>query len=465
MVDLEITNAKLRRRAIGMIAELSGATEERVDDPARPRAGKRQARTRPRQGIDSRSGGSSARAAWRESPRRTRFPRSSVTDQAILAPFLFDGTRLLPDRAVILEGDRVAAIIPPSKVPPSLPIARPEGAAYLAPGLIDLQVNGGGGVLFNDALSEEGLARIAGAHRALGTSYLLPTLISGSTQQIEAALDAVRAAIAHNVPGILGLHVEGPFFAPSRRGIHPAGAIRPLSPRDLALLTAPVPFPLILTLAPETVPEPALRAPRRRRRRAPRRPHRGNPGTDLRARAAGLAGFTHLFNAMPPIAARAPGPAGAALADRDCFASMIVDGLHVHPEPLRLALAAKGPTAASSSSRTPCRPSAPPSRLPHRRNHDKPPRRPAHRCRRHARRRPPLARRSRAQRPPPPRPLPGRVAQDGHRHPRRLPPPHRSPRPDRPRRARRPHAASTPRSTLLGTFRGGTFSPAPGRHS
>jgi N-acetylglucosamine-6-phosphate deacetylase len=266
-----------------------------------------------------------------------------VTDQAIHAPFLFDGTRLLPDRAVILEGDRVAAIIPPSKVPPSLPIARPEGAAYLAPGLIDLQVNGGGGVLFNDALSEEGLARIAGAHRALGTSYLLPTLISGSTEQIEAALDAVRAAVAHNVPGILGLHVEGPFFAPFRRGIHPAGAIRPLSPRDLALLTAPVPFPLTLTLAPETVPEPALRALAAAGVVLLAGHTEATPEQISRARAAGLAGFTHLFNAMPPIAARAPGPAGAALADRDCFASMIVDGLHVHPEPLRLALAAKGP--------------------------------------------------------------------------------------------------------------------------
>lgn len=268
--------------------------------------------------------------------------RPSLTHQAILAPFLFDGTRLLPDRAVILEGDRVAAIISPSEVPQSLPIARPEGAAYLAPGLIDLQVNGGGGVLFNDALTEEGLARIAGAHRALGTSCLQPTLISGSTEQIEAALNAVRAAIAHNVPGILGLHVEGPFFAPSRRGIHPAGAIRPLSPRDLTLLAAPVPFPLTLTLAPETVPEPALRALAAAGVVLLAGHTEATPAQITRARAAGLAGFTHLFNAMPPIAARAPGPAGAALADRDCFASMIVDGLHVHPEPLRLALAAKG---------------------------------------------------------------------------------------------------------------------------
>ena len=268
--------------------------------------------------------------------------RPSLTHQAILAPFLFDGMQLLPDRAVILEGDRVAAIIPPSEVPPSLPIARPEGAAYLAPGLIDLQVNGGGGVLFNDALTEEGLARIAGAHRALGTSYLLPTLISGSTAQIEAALNAVRAAIAHGVPGILGLHVEGPFFAPARRGIHPASAIRPLSPRDLALLAAPIPFPLTLTLAPETVPEPALRALAAAGVVLLAGHTEATPAQIARARAAGLAGFTHLFNAMPPIAARAPGPAGAALADRDCFASMIVDGLHVHPEPLRLALAAKG---------------------------------------------------------------------------------------------------------------------------
>ncbi len=264
-----------------------------------------------------------------------------MTREALLVPFLFDGAKLRPEQAVLVEDGHIVAIIPPSEVPGSYPITRPAGAAYLSPGLIDLQVNGGGGVLFNDDITPAGLARIAAAHRALGTSHIQPTLMSGSTAEIAAALDAARTAMARFIPGILGLHIEGPFFNPRRRGIHPARAIRAMSAEDLDLLTAPFPGPLTLTLAPETVPEAALR------RLASAgivllAGHTEATSEEIaRARGAGLAGFTHLFNAMPPIAGRTPGPAGAALADRESFASIIVDGLHVHPDAVRLALAAK----------------------------------------------------------------------------------------------------------------------------
>ena len=265
----------------------------------------------------------------------------AMTCWAILVPFLFDGTKLRSGQAVLIEDEHIAAIIPPSEVPGSYAAVRPAGAAYLSPGLVDLQVNGGGGVLFNDDITPEGLARIAAAHRALGTSHILPTLMSGSTAEIAAALDAVRAAMARGVPGILGLHIEGPFFNPHWRGIHPARAIRAMSAEDLDLLTAPHPFPLALTLAPETMAEATLR----RLAAAGIVLLAGHTEATVeeiaRARAAGLIGFTHLFNAMPPITGRAPGPAGAALADREGFASIIVDGLHVHPDAVRLALAAK----------------------------------------------------------------------------------------------------------------------------
>jgi N-acetylglucosamine-6-phosphate deacetylase len=265
-----------------------------------------------------------------------------MTGQAILAPFLFDGTALRSEQAVIIEDETITAIIPTSKVPESYTVIRPPGAAYLSPGLIDLQVNGGGGVLFNDEITPEGLARIAAAHRALGTAYLQPTLMSGSTEEIEAALDAVRATMARGVPGILGLHIEGPFFNPRRRGIHPASAIRPISAADLDLLTAPFPAPLTVTLAPEIVPEAALGRLAAAGVVLLAGHTEAAPEEIARARGAGLTGFTHLFNAMPPIAGRAPGPAGAALADRESFASVILDGLHVHPDAVRLALAAKG---------------------------------------------------------------------------------------------------------------------------
>jgi N-acetylglucosamine-6-phosphate deacetylase len=265
-----------------------------------------------------------------------------MTRQAILAPFLFDGEKLFAERAVLTEGARISAIVPPSEIPASYPVTRPPGGAFLAPGLVDLQVNGGGGVLFNDSLTIDGISHIAAAHRALGTSCLQPTVISAGTREIATALDAVRGAIARGVPGILGLHVEGPFLAPRRRGIHPPGAIRALTTIDLELLTAPFPGRLIVTLAPEMVPRAALEALARAGVIVLAGHTEATAEQIAEARDAGLAGFTHLFNAMPPIAARAPGPAGAALAERASFASVIADGVHVHPETLRLAVAAKG---------------------------------------------------------------------------------------------------------------------------
>ncbi|MDA8050560.1 MAG: N-acetylglucosamine-6-phosphate deacetylase [Rhodospirillales bacterium] len=265
-----------------------------------------------------------------------------MTRQAILAPRLFDGTSLEADKAVLIEGDRITAVLPFADVPSSFPIIRLDGASYLAPGLVDLQVNGGGGVLFNDALDFEGLAAIAAAHRKLGTSWIQPTVISGSTRQIAAALDAARAAFAARIPGVLGLHIEGPFLNPRQRGIHPPDAIRPLATADLELLTAPFPGVLMLTLAPETIPRPALSVLRKAGVIVMAGHTEATPEEIAAAQSLGLAGFTHLFNAMPPIAARAPGPAGAALADHAGFASVIVDGWHVHATSLRLALAAKG---------------------------------------------------------------------------------------------------------------------------
>lgn len=262
--------------------------------------------------------------------------------EAIVVPLLFDGVALRPEMAVLIEGERIAAVGPSADIPSSFTITRPEDAAFLAPGLIDLQVNGGGGILFNDALDRRGLAEIAAAHRALGTSWFLPTVISGSTREIAVALKATRSAIAAGDSGILGLHVEGPFLNPRRRGIHPADAIRPLTDADVQLLTAPFPGVLMLTLAPETVSDAALRAFAEAGVIVMAGHSEAMPEQIAAALALGLVGFTHLFNAMPSIAARAPGPAGAALAGRAGFASVIVDGLHVHTALLQLAVAAKG---------------------------------------------------------------------------------------------------------------------------
>ncbi|MGN2245144.1 N-acetylglucosamine-6-phosphate deacetylase [Frateuria sp. GZRR35] len=215
--------------------------------------------------------------------------------------------------------------------------------ALLLPGFIDVQVNGGGGLLFNDAPTVDTLRGIAQAHRRFGTTGLLPTLITDTADKMRAALDAVDAAIAQCVPGILGIHLEGPFLAPARKGIHDASLFRTPGTDDLLALTAQRRGVVMLTLAPEQV-EPSVIA---RLAAAGVRVVAGHTAADYAtARAAldaGVCGFTHLYNAMTPLTSREPGVVGAALDDPASWCGLIVDGHHVHPASLRIAISAKPP--------------------------------------------------------------------------------------------------------------------------
>jgi N-acetylglucosamine-6-phosphate deacetylase len=210
----------------------------------------------------------------------------------------------------------------------------------LVPGFIDTQVNGGGDRLFNDDPSVETIAAIGTAHRAFGTTGFLPTLISDDSEKIEAAMDAVRSAIVRGVPGVLGVHVEGPFLNVEKKGIHDASKLRPISDEEIALLSRPTGAKTIVTLAPEKVPADAIR----------RLSDAGvivcaghtNASADCIADAlrSGLRGFTHLFNAMSQMTAREPGVVGAALDDESSWCGIIVDGHHVDPRVLQIALRA-----------------------------------------------------------------------------------------------------------------------------
>jgi N-acetylglucosamine-6-phosphate deacetylase len=211
----------------------------------------------------------------------------------------------------------------------------------LAPGFVDLQVNGAGGVMFNDAPSAAAASAIAAALAPHGTTALLPTLIS-ARGKIAAALAGTAEAIAAGVPGVLGVHIEGPFINPARRGMHVPSEIVPLREDDVLLLAAAHPGVRLLTLAPECVEATQLETLARTLR-----VFAGH--TDATAEqaeqaiAAGLAGFTHLFNAMSQFGSRAPGCVGAALAHGSIAAGIIADGLHVHPRSIRAAWRAMGP--------------------------------------------------------------------------------------------------------------------------
>ena len=212
----------------------------------------------------------------------------------------------------------------------------------LLPGFIDTQVNGGGGVLFNDRPAVETIATIAAAHRRFGTTGLLPTLISDSLDVVAAGIAAVDAAIEQGVPGILGIHIEGPFLSQARRGVHDGARLRTLDRAAIDLLTSARHGRTLVTLAPECVQPGDIAALVDAGVIVAAGHSDADYETVRRAIDEGLTGFTHLFNAMSPLTSRAPGMVGAALESGDVFAGLIVDGCHVHPAAARVALRAKG---------------------------------------------------------------------------------------------------------------------------
>lgn len=211
----------------------------------------------------------------------------------------------------------------------------------LLPGFIDTQVNGGGGVLFNDTPTVEGLAAIAAAHRRFGTTGLMPTLISDDLDVMAAAIDAVDRAIAVGVPGILGIHLEGPFLNTQRKGVHNPAKFRHLEQGMIALLTSLKRGKTLVTLAPENTTPDMIRTLAESGIIVAAGHTAANYSQIRSALDHGLCSFTHLFNAMTPLASREPGVVGAALEDDHSWCGIIVDGHHVHPTTLKLAVRAK----------------------------------------------------------------------------------------------------------------------------
>jgi N-acetylglucosamine-6-phosphate deacetylase len=212
---------------------------------------------------------------------------------------------------------------------------------WIVPGFIDVQVNGGGGVLFNDAIHVDGIRAIADAHRPFGTTGLLPTLISDSLEHVAQALDACEAAIEAGVPGILGVHIEGPFLNERRNGIHDTAFFRRIDQAAIALLTRPRRGKVLLTLAPELCAPQDIASLVQGGVIVSAGHSDADYDTVMAAIAAGLSGFTHLFNAMSPLHHRKPGMVGAAFDAPATYTGLIADGAHVHPAAMRLVLRAR----------------------------------------------------------------------------------------------------------------------------
>jgi len=245
------------------------------------------------------------------------------------------------DRMVLIEDTRIAAVCAADDPRGRGVETQDLGGHLLVPGFVDVQVNGGGGLLFNDAPTAATIRAIGAAHRRFGTTGFLPTLLSEDLTTIAKAIDAVQVAIADGVPGVLGIHIEGPFLNRTRRGIHEARHLRRLDDTVIPLLSSLRNGRTVVTLAPEMT-TPDLIAELAKRDVIVCAGHTNATFHQAAAAVAhGLRGFTHLFNAMSPLTPRAPGVVGAALHDRATWCGIIVDGAHVDPITLQLALRCK----------------------------------------------------------------------------------------------------------------------------
>ena len=245
------------------------------------------------------------------------------------------------DLAVLIEGERIVDVLPRGDARVRAADAHDLRGNRLLPGFLDTQVNGGGGVLFNDTPSVDAIRAIGRAHRKYGTTGFLPTLISDDLHVIESALAAVRAGISARVPGLLGVHIEGPFLNPERKGVHDPTKLRSLDAAAIEPLAAPTGGRTMVTLAPEMTTPESIRA-LDAAGIVVSAGHTNATRTQVRAALdAGLRGFTHLFNAMSQLGSREPGVVGAALDDERSWCGLIVDGIHVDPLTLRLALRCK----------------------------------------------------------------------------------------------------------------------------
>ena len=259
---------------------------------------------------------------------------------ALVGARLFDGAHMLDGRAVVIRDGRIVGIPLETDLGSGLEIRRVDG--LLAPGFIDTQVNGGGGVLFNDERTVEGIRAIGEAHRAYGTTGFLPTFITDTRERMADAFKATGDALDARVPGVLGIHLEGPFLNPERKGVHNPAYMRPIEDADHAIMTSLKTGRTLVTLAPESAGLAAVSRLVAAGVIVSAGHTAGDYATIVEACRYGLRGFTHLFNAMPPLAGREPGPVGAALDTRETWCGLIVDGYHVSDASLRAAIAAKG---------------------------------------------------------------------------------------------------------------------------
>ncbi|QLE84668.1 N-acetylglucosamine-6-phosphate deacetylase [Shewanella sp. Scap07] len=255
--------------------------------------------------------------------------------QTFIAEQVFDGERFHQQLPISVEDGQIVALdTVKGAVETQLP-------GTLVPGFIDVQVNGGGGILLNTDCTVAGIEAIGQAHAQYGTTGYLPTLITDNVEVMQHAADAVAQAVAKGSAGVLGVHFEGPHLSIPKKGVHPQSHIRRISDAELAIFSRDDLGTKVVTLAPENVSVDVIKALVAADVRVCLGHSNADYDTVVAALEAGATGFTHLYNAMSPLSSRDPGMVGAAIESQDAWCGLIVDGHHVHPAAAKVAIAAK----------------------------------------------------------------------------------------------------------------------------
>ncbi|MDC5818591.1 N-acetylglucosamine-6-phosphate deacetylase [Vibrio europaeus] len=260
--------------------------------------------------------------------------------KAISAPRIFDGEQYHNDAALVWKDEQLDSIVSIDNLPQGIDHQHFEGA-LIAPGFIDIQVNGGGDVMFNNDITPQGIETICRAHRTHGTAYLLPTLISATPDNIQQALSATERGLKAKVSGLLGVHLEGPWLNKEKRGAHDANLFYAPTVSQLAQFEWPTQGKVLVTAAVENI-EPSALQWMKGKGFTLSCGHSNAKAEQLTEDKLSLVdGFTHLFNAMSPFEGREPGVVGTALNSDHAWCSIITDGIHVHPQSFLLAHKAK----------------------------------------------------------------------------------------------------------------------------
>ena len=259
--------------------------------------------------------------------------------QAITGSKLFNGIDFIEHKVLLIDDQHIAGIVNEDAIPTDFQVKKLEGG-ILSPGFIDLQVNGGGGKLFNNSPDKESLNTIISAHQYFGTTSIMPTVISDSLNILQKCTDTISNEINNN-HSLLGIHIEGPFFNVKYRGVHQKQYINTINASYLNLFETLDKFPVMLTLAPECISIKQLKHLKSLGFKILAGHTDANYDQLEEAVKYGLDGFTHLFNAMGQISAREPGVVGSAFDFDETSASIIVDLHHVHPSLINLSFKQK----------------------------------------------------------------------------------------------------------------------------